>query len=318
MHHPSARSNTLALSAEQVQRPSRISVRPPLYRARGARTCKKTICVASRLQKQPLSTEQEEEEKMQASCSGSNLAGTSNEDEPDQGQTYHTGITRKPEQKLRKELSGMSFEELLQLQNKVGTKLYNKVAYGAKTEQGAMDGHKMEPRLNKNRPVEVSAKKPVPFLRQVVPVRKKVLRDPRFDSLSGEYNPDVFEKTYSFLKDIKEVEEKAVQKALKKTRDPAEKEKLQQLLQRMIQQETAGRNWQRQQEQLQIFKCQQRNFAKEGKKPFYLKKSEKRKLELAEKYEVLKKSGKLESFLSKKRKRNASKDKRKMPVRKDL
>lgn len=41
--------------------------------------------------------------------------------------------------------------------------------------------------------------------------------------------------------------------------------------------------------------------------------AEKKKLQLAEKYEQLKKSGKLENFLSKKRKRNTTKDRRKLP-----
>lgn len=41
--------------------------------------------------------------------------------------------------------------------------------------------------------------------------------------------------------------------------------------------------------------------------------ADKKKLELAEKYSELKKSGKLENFLSKKRKRNAGKDRRKLP-----
>lgn len=43
--------------------------------------------------------------------------------------------------------------------------------------------------------------------------------------------------------------------------------------------------------------------------------AEKKKLQLAEKYEQLKKSGQLENFLSKKRKRNAGKDRRKLPSR---
>lgn len=75
----------------------------------------------------------------------------------------------------------------------------------------------------------MSAKVRVPFLRQVVPISKKVrkrqevlscerrqncififspfspkvARDPRFDDLSGEYNPEVFDKTYQFLNDIR-------------------------------------------------------------------------------------------------------------------
>lgn len=81
------------------------------------------------------------------------------------------------------------------------------------------------------RPMEVSAKRPVPLLRQVVAVKKPVsrapwrsqplcsaehpetllfiffltqtFRDPRFDDLSGEYKPEIFEKTYKFIDDIK-------------------------------------------------------------------------------------------------------------------
>ncbi|XP_029448647.1 ribosomal RNA processing protein 36 homolog [Rhinatrema bivittatum] len=271
---------------------------------RRARTGKKRPRVPGGIQERM----EEEEEREPA------WAGSSSEDEQGQSQACRPPTAREPEE-LRKELSGMSFEELLQLQNKVGTKLYNQVAYGA--ELGARDGPKKKARLNKNRPIEVSSKKPVPFLRQIVPVKKKVHRDPRFDDLSGEYNPEVFEKTYSFLRDIKEEEEEVVQKKLKKTRDPVEKEKLQQLLKRMVQQEASGRSQQKWRAQQLVLKRQQRDLAKAGRKPFYLKKSEKRKLELAEKYELLKKSGKLQSFLSKKRKRNASKDQRKMPFSKN-
>jgi len=31
----------------------------------------------------------------------------------------------------------------------------------------------------------------------------QTLRDPRFDDLSGEYKPEIFEKTYKFIDDIK-------------------------------------------------------------------------------------------------------------------
>lgn len=91
----------------------------------------------------------------------------------------------------------MSFEDIMKLQTKVGTKVYNEVAYGSNTKQEISK----KKRLNKNRwtalraqagaspfntcsmftvhvcdfrPMEISAKKPAPFLRQVVPVRKPV------------------------------------------------------------------------------------------------------------------------------------------------
>ena len=52
---------------------------------------------------------------------------------------------------------------------------------------------------------------------------------------------------------------------------------------------------------------------KEGKRPFFLKKSERKKLELAEKFKALKESGKLKTYMEKKRKRNAGKLKKALP-----
>ena len=47
---------------------------------------------------------------------------------------------------------------------------------------------------------------------------------------------------------------------------------------------------------------------------FYLLIGDLKKLELAEKYKELQKSGKLDKYLSKKRKKNASKEKKKLPT----
>ncbi|KAM9297174.1 ribosomal RNA processing protein 36 homolog [Morus bassanus] len=207
--------------------------------------------------------------------------------------------------------SHVSFEELLREQSDTRMSVCKQVTSGKKTAKPTKATVK-QPQSKKG-PLEMSAKKPVPFLRQVVSVKKKVHRDPRFDDLSGEYKPEIFMKTYSFLDSIKKQEKEMVQKQLKKCRDVEQKEKLQQLLNRMTQQEQAQKKQQKLRERELVLKRQQRELAKQGKKPFFLKKSEKRKLELAEKYAELKRSGKLESFLNKKRKRNAIKDKRRLP-----
>ncbi|XP_070590735.1 ribosomal RNA processing protein 36 homolog [Erythrolamprus reginae] len=239
---------------------------------------------------------------------GSDASESSNEDaEEPAGQPSRPDLT--------KELSSLSFEELLQMRNQVGMKAYQQMT--SKKRPSDVTKTKKRPCLSKNRPLETSAKQPVPFLRQVIPVKKKVSRDPRFDDLSGEYKPEIFEKTYSFLNDVRKKEKEVIQKQLKKSQNVEEQNKLQQLLKRMTQQEEAQRKCQKKRENSLAFKRQQREFAKQGKKPFFLKKSEMQKLELAEKYKDLKRSGKLESFLNKKRKRNAAKDKRKLPFRKD-
>ncbi|KAG6936677.1 ribosomal RNA processing 36 [Chelydra serpentina] len=246
---------------------------------------------------------------------GGGTSGSSDEEPRAKGKDTSKCKTT-PESDTKRELSLMSFEELLQLRNSVGTKAYQRMTSGKKPLNHRKPRTKQRP--SKQGPLEISAKKPVPFLRQVITVKKAVQRDPRFDDLSGEYNPEIFEKTYSFLDGLKKREKEIVQKQLKKSQNVEQREKLQQLLKRMTQQEDAQKERQRQREKELALKRAQREQAQLGRKPFYLKKSEKWKLELAEKYKVLKGSGKLESFLSKKRKRNAIKDKRRLPFRKDM
>ncbi|XP_008992687.5 ribosomal RNA processing protein 36 homolog isoform X1 [Callithrix jacchus] len=214
--------------------------------------------------------------------------------------------------------SNMSFEELLELQSQLGTKAYKQLVAGNSPKK-----HSPRPAIqnvrvaDKHRPLEMSAKIRVPFLRQVVPISKKVARDPRFDDLSGEYNPEVFDKTYQFLNDIRAKEKELVKKQLKKHRSGEEHEKLQQLLHRMDQQEMAQQERKQQQELHLALKQERRAQAQEGHRPYFLKKSEQRQLALAEKFKELKRSKKLESFLSRKRRRNAGKDRRHLPLSKE-
>ena len=60
--------------------------------------------------------------------------------------------------------------------------------------------------------------------------------------------------------------------------------------------------------------AKERAAVREGKRPFFLKKSEQRRLELLAKYEELQASGKLDKFLEKRRKKNAAKDHRYLPT----
>ncbi|XP_066215494.1 kelch domain-containing protein 3 isoform X2 [Saccopteryx leptura] len=211
--------------------------------------------------------------------------------------------------------SNMSFEELLELQSRVGTKTDKQLVAGNSTKkQGSRPPVQNACVADKHRPLEMSAKVRVPFLRQVVPVSKKVTRDPRFDNLSGEYNPEVFGKTYQFLSDIRAKEKELVKKQLKKHRSGEEHDKLQQLLQRMEQQELSQQEQKRQQELRLALKQERRAQAQEGHRPYFQKKSEQRQLALAEKFKELKRSKKLDSFLSRKRRRNAGKDRRHLPL----
>ncbi|XP_071074566.1 ribosomal RNA processing protein 36 homolog isoform X2 [Dasypus novemcinctus] len=212
----------------------------------------------------------------------------------------------------------MSFEELLELQSQVGNKTDKHLVAGNSTrKQGSKAPVQNACVADRHRPLEMSAKVRVPYLRQVIPISKKVARDPRFDDLSGEYNPEVFDKTYQFLNDIRAKEKEILKKQLKKHRSGEEHEKLQQLLQRMEQQEMAQLERKQQQELRLALKQKRRAQAQQGHRPYFLKKSEQRQLALAEKFKELKRSKKLESFLSQKRRRNASKDRRHLPLGKE-
>jgi ribosomal RNA-processing protein 36 len=64
---------------------------------------------------------------------------------------------------------------------------------------------------------------------------------------------------------------------------------------------------------LDVAQSKERELVKAGKKPFFQKRSDKRKAELVAKYQQLKESGQLDKFMAKKRRHNAAKDHRLIP-----
>lgn len=56
---------------------------------------------------------------------------------------------------------------------------------------------------NKNHPLEMTSKRAVGRHRQAVEVKKKKTHDPRFDSMCGRLNEDLFGKSYAFLEEYK-------------------------------------------------------------------------------------------------------------------
>ncbi|XP_041469665.1 ribosomal RNA processing protein 36 homolog [Lytechinus variegatus] len=213
---------------------------------------------------------------------------------------------------IRKELSEVPFGELQKLQEKIGSKKYNEALFG-KQEQKSHDASKPFKRANKNRPREESSKKPVSRFRNVVEVKKQMARDPRFDDLSGDFREETFEKNYQFLSDIKEREKGELEKSMKETNDPQKQLKIQRYLYKLEQQERAKNKKNSAKELEKKYMRKEKELVKQGKKPFFLKKSDRRKLELAEKFKALKRSGKVDNYLAKRRKKNAQKDRKKMP-----
>ncbi|XP_072031681.1 ribosomal RNA processing protein 36 homolog [Amphiura filiformis] len=247
----------------------------------------------------------------------SNSSSSSAEDDSSSEQhSEEDSETKEKMDSIRKELSEVPFEELQELQDRVGSKVYNEALFGSKsTKQSAPQGMQKRSfkRANKNRPQEISSKKPVSRFRDVFQTKKKINRDPRFDDLSGEFHEESFSSNYSFIKNIRQRERQQIEKEMKKTKDLHRKEQLKSLIQRMDQQETAKDRKDKSKIAEREHKKQERELVKQGKKPFFLKKSEQKKMELAEKYKQLKKSGKVEKYLMQKRKKNATKDRRHLP-----
>ncbi|XP_013782137.1 ribosomal RNA processing protein 36 homolog [Limulus polyphemus] len=212
---------------------------------------------------------------------------------------------------LRQELAEMSFEELQKLKERIGSKLYNEALFGS---QKSNKKNKNYNRANKNRPREVSSKAPVPLFREVFQVKKKVYRDPRFDDLSGTYHEDIFKTTYSFLSDIKTKEKEELQEMLNEEEDPEKRKQIKFLLKRMENQEKTERLKEVAKQKARQQKQEIISQLKEGKKPHFKNKSEKKRLELAERFQKLKKENKLEKYLERKRKKNATKERRHLPL----
>lgn len=163
----------------------------------------------------------------------------------------------------------MSFEELLKLKEKLGTKVYNKTIFRNTSKKT-----KEFKRENKNRPREMSAKKPVSTFREIVPVKKVVARDPRFDSLCGTFNEKAFKHSYAFINDLKKNDLKILQNELKEATDPKTTKKIKYLIQRLENQLREEKNRKEKEERKQEEKKNVLESVKQGEKPVFKKKCE--------------------------------------------
>ncbi|KAI8425325.1 hypothetical protein MSG28_007097 [Choristoneura fumiferana] len=197
---------------------------------------------------------------MSSSEGEENYEDTSAKDELDDGE--RTAI--------RSELSSLSFEELQKLKERIGAKVYKEALFGKKDANKESAKMKVFKRENKNRPREMSSKKPVSMMIDVPKVHKaeKEVRDPRFDPLCGEYNKKQFTEDYSFLTEMRMKDINATRAELRQTTDPEKALKLRRLLQRLNEQHKASKM--KKQERLAMEQEKKEVEAvKEGKKPYF-------------------------------------------------
>ncbi|KAF2025303.1 DUF947-domain-containing protein [Setomelanomma holmii] len=169
-------------------------------------------------------------------------------------------------------------------------------------------------RSSKHAPAVQSSKRMVSRKRQVVDVKKPVFRDPRFDNMGG-VTPDdhILGNRYSFLNDYRASEIAELKSTIRKTKNEAEKEKLKKKLLSMESQQKTRHNKEKQQDIVREHKKKEKELIKQGKQPFFLKKSEQKKLALIDRFQNMK-SKQRDKVIERRRKKVTSKERRNMPA----
>ncbi|XP_050455800.1 ribosomal RNA processing protein 36 homolog [Cataglyphis hispanica] len=213
----------------------------------------------------------------------------------------------KDREQIREELKHMSFEDLHKLKEKLGTKIYNQTIFGNKSKK------KTEfKRENKNRPREMSAKKPVSRFIESVSVKKIIARDPRFDSLCGTFDEKAFKHSYAFINELRENDLETLRNELKEATDLKTKRKIKYLIQRFENQLREEKKRKEKEQKKREEKKEVLELIKRGEKPVFKKKSEQKILNLVSQYEELKNEGKLKKHIQRLRKKNKHKDRTKL------
>lgn len=204
---------------------------------------------------------------------------------------------------------------------------------GAASEAGSDDGEDSGPdevdrfgyskpkkvpgRAHKHAPAEMTSKKPVTRRRLVVDVPKVNARDPRFGPLLGgleaEQNEEAIRKNYSFLDSYRDTEIKELRARTKKTKDPFEKQRLErELLSMQSKKQTQDRKDEGR-KVISEHRQQEKELVKQGKNPFYLKKSEQKKRVLVERFQGMKKR-QVDKAIVRRMKKDTAKEKKELPM----
>ncbi|AEO63275.1 eae74b17-050c-4e97-bfeb-879c06058253 [Thermothielavioides terrestris] len=196
------------------------------------------------------------------------------------------------------------------------------LSHSSKSDHAA-GGKKPEKRANKHAPVEMSSTKPVSRLRDFLTVtaehKRPQARDPRFLPLGGggggasKIDEIKARKAYAFLDEYRESEMRQLREALGKTKDAAQREKLQRALQSMESRKQAQERRDRERAVLEEHRRREKELVRRGKKPFYLKRSEQKKRLLVEQFRGMSKK-QVDKAIERRRKKLAAKEKKLLPL----
>ncbi|EGX43248.1 hypothetical protein AOL_s00215g581 [Orbilia oligospora ATCC 24927] len=169
-------------------------------------------------------------------------------------------------------------------------------------------------RSSKHAPTEMSSKKAVSRRRIVVDMPADTTRDPRFDQVgqSGAVNMDKIAKNYDFLDDYRDSEIRTLRQEAVKEKNPIRKQELENTLKSLESKRDARKRRLDHDKILAEHKKKERDAIKQGKKPFYLKKSDQKKLVLTTQFANMGEKQR-SRVIEKKRKKVASKEKKRLP-----
>ncbi|RYP08003.1 hypothetical protein DL764_002149 [Monosporascus ibericus] len=168
-------------------------------------------------------------------------------------------------------------------------------------------------RGHKHAPAEQTTKKQVSRRREVVSAPRVGARDPRFDPVAGPVDEDRFRRAYSFLDEYQDSEMGQLREAIRKTRDERAKAELKRALASMQDRRQAQRRRDEEKALLAEHRHREKELVKQGKKPFYLKKSEQKKQLLMDRFAGMKKK-QVDRTIERKRKKLVAKERRNMPM----
>ncbi|KAK4152945.1 hypothetical protein C8A00DRAFT_34342 [Chaetomidium leptoderma] len=201
--------------------------------------------------------------------------------------------------------------------------------YGHPTKPISTKKH--EKRSSKHAPLETTSKRAVgrkrDFLTVTAETKKAQARDPRFTPLgpgaaaasaagsgSGTTIDEIkARKAYAFLDDYRESEMQELRAAIKKTKDVSQKEKLQKALLSMESRKKAQDRKDRERVVIEEHRKKEKELVKQGKTPFYLKKSEQKQRVLVDQFQGLKKR-QVDRAIERRRKKVAGKEKKLLPM----
>ncbi|KAL8734940.1 MAG: hypothetical protein Q9166_001292 [cf. Caloplaca sp. 2 TL-2023] len=172
--------------------------------------------------------------------------------------------------------------------------------------------HRELVRSSKHAPAEMSSKKAVSRKREVVPTMKRDIRDPRFEPVTGPLDEQKAKKNYNFLNEYRDSEMTDLKTQIRQNKDTSAKEKLKRSLLSMESRKKAQQMKDQEQEIRRAHRAKEKKMVKQGKRPFFLKKGEQKKLALLQRFQGIK-GKRLDKVIERRRKKNTQKERRDMP-----